>query len=512
MSFRFVDLFCGGGGSVTGAIDALRAADMDYEGRCFNHWDTAIKTIQTNHPEMIPDFDRACAPVQSILPDEIFSSDPMRLDVLWASPTCTHHSNARGGKPRSKQFRSQPEFLLPFLRLTNCRRMFVENVPEFMTWGPLAEKDIWFHGKRYRMGQADPRRKGLFFNLWLKEIKASGYRVDYCVLNAADYGAATSRKRLIVQAVRKSSGEKMVWPLPTHAAMPNLFGYSPWKTAADIIDWSIPGESVFNRKKPLCANTIKRIEAGIKKFWGEWAEPFLIVLNGTRDDQIPCTAIPLSKPLPTITNNGHLGLVRPIWIDMAHTANQNATADTVDNPLNTITCSHGTQAIVTPYITRYNGGENRNHDINAPLPVIDCGNRYGVVQPLVVPQQSAGTAKPMASPIPTIATSGAIGIARPFLTKLYGTADVVSIDEPFPTILTTHHFGLVQGRILVLPDGRQYKLDITYRMLTTRELSNATGFPADYEFSGTDTDAKRQIGNAVPPPLAKALYMAVLAA
>ena len=124
--FRFVDLFCGGGGSITGAINALRAAGESYEGRGFNHWETAIKTIQANHPEIVPDFKRACAPIESILPDEIFPVDPTRIDVLWASPSCTHHSVAAGGKPRSNQLRSQPEYLLPYLRLTRCRRMFVE--------------------------------------------------------------------------------------------------------------------------------------------------------------------------------------------------------------------------------------------------------------------------------------------------------------------------------------------------------------------------------------------------
>ncbi|MBR2148103.1 MAG: DNA cytosine methyltransferase, partial [Campylobacter sp.] len=126
-NFRFVDLFCGGGGSVTGAINALKSAGVNYEGRCYNHWDLAIKTIAKNHPEMVPDFERACADIALISgsPWSCFDNDPERLDILWASPSCTHHSNAAGGKPRSNQLRSQPEHLLPFLRLTKCRRMFV---------------------------------------------------------------------------------------------------------------------------------------------------------------------------------------------------------------------------------------------------------------------------------------------------------------------------------------------------------------------------------------------------
>ena len=515
--FRFVDLFCGGGGSITGEIAALKEAGITYEGRGYNHWQLAIETIRANHPECVPDFERACADIAEISgrPQSIFADDPMRLDLLWASPSCTHHSNAAGGTPRSEQLRSQPEHLLPFLRLTRCRRMFVENVKELLNWGPLLDEDTRYKGKLYRAGQADPRKAGKYFNGWIREIKNSGYDVDFAVLNAADYGAATSRERLIIQAVRRSSGEKIIWPEATHAREPGLFHYKPWRAAAEIIDWTIPGESIFDRKKPLCENTLRRIEAGIKKFWGAWAEPFLIVLRGTSRGQLDSTAIPLSAPLPTITGSG------------------------------------GHIVLVEPFLTRYNGGDDRNHTIGSPVPVIDTGNRYGIIspvimdashpgdhadaarcrgnadplgtitcrnnwsvaQPLLIPQQSAGTVKPCAgNPAPTIATSGAIGIVSPFLIAYYGNGFASSVKDPCQTITTKDRFGLVQGRILTLPDGRRYKLDITHRMLTVRELAAATGFPSEYIFCGGDTAAKKMIGNAVCPDLAKALILATLAA
>lgn len=443
--FRFVDLFCGGGGSITGAINALRVAGEGYEGRGFNHWKTAIQTIQANHPEIVPDFNRACAPIESILPDEIFPVDPTRIDVLWASPSCTHHSVAAGGKPRSNQLRSQPEYLLPYLRLTRCRRMFVENVKELRDWGPILDKDTTHKGRLYKAGTADPRKKGIFFNLWYREIKASGYNVEMEVLNAADYGAATSRERLIVQAVRKSSGSRIVWPEPTHTREPGLLSgsYRPWRSAAEIIDWSIPGESIFDRKKPLCTNTLRRIEAGIRKYWGAWAEPFLIVLRGTSEHAINSTAIPLSAPLPTLTAGGeHVALIRPLFI----------------------------------------------------------------------PQHGGGTVKPVINPLSTVATTGSIGIVEPFIVEYYGQGGAVPLDIPLHTVTTKDRFGVVEGRVLTLSDGRSFKLDITHRMLTARELAAATSFPENYVFCGGDTAAKKQIGNAVPPVLAEALYRAVLAA
>ena len=515
--FRFVDLFCGGGGSITGAINALRSAGVRYEGRGFNHWDLAIQTIQANHPEIVPDLGRACAPVESILPDEIFDTDPERIDVLWASPSCTQHSVASGGrKPKSNQLRCQPEYLLPYLRLTRCRRVFVENVTELRKWGPVLDEDLVWHGKLYKAGQPDPRKKGLFFNLWYREIKASGYDVDMQVLNAADYGAATSRKRLIIQAVRKSSGEKIVWPEPTHTQEPSvLFPDLPvWRPASEIIDWSIPGQSIFDRKEPLCDNTLRRIEAGIRKYWGAWAEPFLIVLRGTKDEQLANTAITISHPLPTISTTGtHVALIRPIWLDQSHTR-CGGVSGMIDEPLNTITCSHGTHSVVMPFLARYNGGGDKYNipSLDRPLMTITShSEHYALIQSLFIPQQSCGTVKPGC--LPTIATAGAIGMVNPLIVKYFGNETTAkTLDMPLDTITTKDRFGLVQGRILTLPDGQQFKLDITHRMLTMRELADATSFPHDYQFCGGDTAAKKQIGNAVPPALAEALYRAVLAA
>jgi len=513
--FRFVDLFCGGGGSITGEVNALKKAGIRYDGRGFNHWDLAIQTIRANHPEIVPNYERACADVAEISgrPWSVFDEDPERLDLLWASPSCTHHSNAAGGKPKSEQLRSQPEHLLPFLRLTRCRRMFVENVPELLKWGPILDKDTVYKGKVYKAGQADPRKRGVLFRDWIRSVRCSGYEVDWQLLNAADYGAATSRTRLIIQAVRKSSGEKIIWPEPTHAKDPGLFGYKPWRSAAEIIDWSIPGRSIFDRPDPLCPNTMRRIAAGIRKYWGAWAEPFLIVMRGTSESQIPSTAVPLSAPLPTITaGGGHIALVEPIFVDQSHPADTADPARCKVGPLGTVT-TRNNWSVCTPFLSRYNGGENRNHPTADPVPTIDCSNRYGIVSPLMIPQQSAGTVKPCAgNPAPTIATSGAIGVVTPLLMEYYGNGISVPVTEPVRTIPTKDRFALIEGRILTLPDGSRYKLDITHRMLTVRELAAATGFPPDYIFCGKDEDAKKMIGNAVCPDLAEALIRAVLAA
>lgn len=498
--FRFVDLFCGGGGSITGEIAALKEAGIAYDGRGFNHWDLAIRTIQANHPEIVPDFERACADICEVSgsPQSVFDDDPMRLDLLWASPSCTHHSNAAGGIPRSEQLRSQPWSVLPFLTLTKCRRMFVENVEELLSWGPVLDRDTTYKGRTYHAGQADPRLAGKLFHDWINAIRHSGYAVDWQLMNAADYGAATSRTRLIVQAVRKSSGEKIVWPEPTHVREPGMFGGKPWRSAAEIIDWSIPGKSIIDRDNPLCENTIRRIKRGIWKYWGKWAKPFIHALNHADCRmEVPLSAMPPFLTVIRGTGNSQI----------------NSSSRSLTDPLPTITTGGDHMALISPFLTRYNGGEERNHSIGDPVPVIDCSNRYGLISPLMIPQQSAGSVKPCAgNPLPTVATSGAIGVTMPFLMSYYSKGTVTETARPVPTITTKDRFGLVQGRILTLPDGQRFKLDITHRMLTARELAAATGFPDGYVFVGGDTAAKKMIGNAVCPDLAAALIRAILAA
>ena len=412
MAFRFVDLFCGAGGATCGLLQALQARGIDYQGFVVNHWDIAIATHERNHPEVAT----RCAAVEDITPDEVFDSNPKTIDLLWASPTCTHFSSALGGAPRSNQLRSQPEYILPWLRMTHVRRVFIENVPEFQQWGPLLESPLDYHGRHYKPGQPDPRQKGLFFRDWIRSAEVSGYKVEWRVLNAANFGAPTSRRRLIVQMARGT--EPIVWPRETHPE-------SQWIPASSVIDTSLPSESIFDRKRPLAASTMRKIRNGIQKYWGTWAPAFLAALDGeTRE-----------VPVPT------------------------------DTP--------------TPFLTRFNGGENRNHALTQPVPVIDTSNRYGLVAPCIV--------------------------------KYYGTGtNAVDLTKPLDTVTTHDRFGLVEGRILHIPTRGTYRLDILFRMLAPSELAAAMSFPKDYTFCGTQTEVKRQIGNAVCPRLAQALVAAIL--
>ena len=546
--YACADLFCGGGGTSTGMIEAFKKAGVDYSLIGINHWNIAIETNQLNHRG-----DYYCAPIEGIEPTNVVKDRV--LDILWASPECTNHSRAKGGMPRQDQSRCQPEILLPWIRKLLVKRLYVENVPDFLDWGPLRTKDIIHQGKLIKMGHPDPRFKGVFFRDWIDSIKKSGYKVEWRILNAADYGAPTCRERLIVQAVRIGTGEKIIWPEPTNTKNPDLYIKDRWVPARDIIDWSIKGESIFNRKRPLAANTIRRIENGIRKYWGKWAEPFLVLLRGTKPNQLECTVHSLDEPIPTISAGGiHAGIVQPLLCSLRGTADDQLerSSQSVENPVPTITANGTHIGLIRPFLTQYHGGdgsENRLSNVNDPLPVCDCSNRYGLVQgfvvdlahtkgdgifrtldeplntitcthgthgliePLFIPQQSSGTVKPVSNPLPTISAAGAISIVEPLIQAYYGNNDDCKpVSKTLDTITTKDRFGLLEGQLLKLPDGQMYKLDITFRMLQPHELAAAMSFPKDYKFVGTKTEQIRQIGNAVCPKLSEALISAAISA
>ena len=435
---NIVDLFSGAGGESTGIIQALNGEPHDLAA--VNHWDIAIETHKKNHPGAR----HFQADISHLNPHEVFDSRK-KIDFLWASPECTHHSVARGGRPRSEQSRASAFLVLKWLSEFYVRRVYIENVPEFVSWGPLGSD-----------GRPLKSKKGKTFNVFIDSLRALGYKVDWQILCAADYGDPTTRKRLYIQAVR--GHEKIRWPDPTHARIPGLFGESPWVPASNVIDWSIPGKSIFNRKKPLAEATMKRIEIGIQRYWGEWAEPFIVHLRGTG------TVKSVHNPIPTITSSGsHFGLVRPFMI-----------------------------------IPR---GQSHSRRIEDPCPTITAtgAGHVGLIEPFFMSidhQSSPNGVSSHKDPLPTVTSKNRFGIIEPFVIHYYGTNNSRRTDEPLGTVTSKERFGLVNGKS---------NLDITFRMLQPHELSAAQGFPRDYWFAGNKTDQVKQIGNAVPVGTARAL-------
>ncbi len=437
---QIVDMFCGGGGESTGLIQAANSAGYDVSLCAINHWERAIETHAANYPAA----EHICESVEHLDPTKVVPDG--KLDLLWASPECTHHSNARGGRPRSDQSRATAWEILKWLGELYVERVIIENVPEFTTWGALDEN-----------GRPIEREKGKTFRAFIQGLKSLGYSVDWKILCAADYGEATTRRRLFIQAAK---GKKRIkWPTFTNMENEdNVFALPKWRAAAEIIDWSIPCTPLSERARPLAPATIRRIEYGIKKYWGDHAGPFLAILRGTSK------TASLDKPLSTISTSG------------AH------------------------HSLIVPFLTRYNGGDKRVHSIGEPVPTLDTSNRYGVITPLLLGQQSGAKGRPIDKPCPTIATAGAIGLLAPFITEYYGNGKARSVDDPLPTVTTKDRF------LLTVPGV----VDIGFRMLQPKELAAATGFPEGYKFTGTKCEVVKQIGNAVPPGFARAMLGEIL--
>ena len=501
-TFNVVDMFCGAGGESTGIMQAALEQDMKVNLLAINHWEIAMETHAANHPRA----EHLCESVERIDPTRVVKGG--KLDLLWASPECTHHSVARGGRPRSDQSRASSWLILKWLQELYIERVIIENVPEFLSWGPLD-----------RNGKPIQNQKGKIFQAFIQSLQSLGYKVDWEILCAADYGAPTTRRRLFIQAVK--GRKKIMWPQITHIdGGNNLMGYQPWKSAREIIDWGIPGKSIFDRKKPLADATIRRIAAGIEKYWGDYAKPFLAVLYGSSDVRS------LDLPLPSVTTSGaHHGVVYPVPLLMGHESGQ--MPKPVDDPVQTVLAQgrfnlitpfmlgqqSGAISVCQPFITRFHGGddsERRNHSLDKPLPCLDTSNRYALVDPLIVEYYGNGGSKPVSEPLGTVTTKERFALLESFLLPnegYYRGNKARSIDEPLSTVTASRGFGGI-----VSPDVDGIKLDIHFRMLKPPELKRAQGFEDKYIIKGNTTEQVKQIGNAVPPPPAKALAMAAMSA
>ncbi|TPK59089.1 MULTISPECIES: DNA cytosine methyltransferase [unclassified Mesorhizobium] len=421
------DLLCGAGGSSTGAQRALSELGLDMELVCVNHWPTAIATHTLNHPEARHYVQDIATVRPHLLVPEGY------LDLLMASPTCTHHSVARGGKPTSDQQRSDPWHIITWLTELRVKRIIIENVWEFVGWGPVD----------HRTGKPIKSRKGEYFHAWIETLKRLGFDPEWRKLNAADYGDATTRQRFILMA--RSDGRRVSWPMPTHrrrdGAIADLFDTTkPWRPAREIIDWKIKGKSIFGRKKALAPKTLARIYAGAVKFG--WPEPFLVVLRNHMAGQS------VDGPLPTIAANGtHIGLAEPVIMN-GRRGNQAKPVST--EPIPTLDTKGGVWLAEPLVLSQHNSGAART--AGQPLPTITTGGagaekregcaRPMLVEPFVLSQASGGSPRAVSDPIPTAPTGGAHALISPY----YGSGSgetCNTVEDALPTITAKGRFGMV---------------------------------------------------------------------
>ena len=496
MNLEGVDLFAGAGGTSTGILEAVAALKCRMNLLAVNHWTTAVNTHSLNHP----DVRHLCESVENITPSKVVPG--RHLNILAGSPECTYHSNAAGGRPCNEQSRATAWHICRWASDLVVDNILIENVPEFKNWAPLLVRGITCRGKYYRKNRPDPRRKGETFKAFMNALFSLGFNPEMQILNAADYGDPTNRRRLIIMARR---GKKIVWPTPSHG----IGCAAPFRTAREIIDWDMKGKSIFDRKKPLSPNTIRRIAAGLKKFGGVNAAPFLVMLYGTNDVRS------LDRPLATVTSGGnHIGLAEPFITHLTHHGERKQ--HSINDPLPTVTGAHrGELALIEPFIvTMEHGGGIRSSD--RPLPTITTakGGAMAVVEPFLVKyhgnhegrEDGDNRVHTLDNPLATVDTSNRMGLCEPFVVKYYGTASANTLNAPLDTVTTKDRFLLVEpttGKTVA-------ELDILFRMLQPRELASAMSFPLNYQFTGTREDQVKQIGNAVPVKLARACAMQLL--
>lgn len=479
-----VDNFAGGGGASTGIEMAIgRSVDI-----AINHDPAAIAMHRANHPatkHYIED-------VWKVDPEEACAGRPVAL--AWFSPDCKHHSKAKGGKPVSSKIRGLAWVAVKWAKAVRPRVIMLENVEEFLDWGRLDENS-----------RPDPEHKGETFRRFVQQLEKLGYRVEWRLLKACDYGAPTIRRRLFL--IARCDGLSIVWPEATHAAPDTLEVQAglklPWVPVANVLDFELPCPSIFasaeeimeqygiRAQRPLAEATMRRIAKGVQKYVLDNPQPFIVHVA------------PEEK------------MIAPVGVRN----NQNGGGNDVQEPLQTITTG-GHHMLATPTLIQMGYGEVKGQkprvlDMEKPLgTVVAQGNKFGLAAAYVTQFNNHCDGQPADQPLHTMtAKSNHFGEVRAFLVKYYGNGDnAVPCSDPAPTITAKDRLGLVTVH------GQDYRIvDIGLRMLTPRELFNAQGFPADYiidvDADGNPYPKNEQIsrcGNAVCPPIPAALVRANL--
>ena len=426
-----VDSFAGGGGTSTG-IELATGRVVDV---AINHDPDAILMHKTNHPYT----EHYQASVWDVDPKEVCRG--RKVGLFWASPDCKHFSKAKGGKPVDKKIRGLAWIVLRWAGTVRPRVIILENVEEFQTWGPV------------RKGKPVKKLTGQTFRKWLDQLRNLGYAVEWRELVAADYGAPTTRKRFFL--IARCDGRPIVWPSPTHAPAdsPEVKAglRQPWRSAAEIIDWSLPTPSIFDTKesirekynltaqRPLRPNTMARVARGVDKFVIKTASPFLVVVNhsGEFRGQDP------GEPLQTVTAKHGYGVASPVLAPWTVTNTTNSTGHPVSEPVDTTrTGGGGGQMFLSSSLVQYHteqGERVRGQGLDAPLLTVDASNRYGLSAVCLEKYYGTATGQGAEEPLHTITAKDREGVVAASLSKFYGGVVGAEMSQPLPTVTSIDH-------------------------------------------------------------------------
>lgn len=423
-----VDNFAGGGGASTG-IELATGRVVDI---AVNHDPDAILMHKTNHPHTR----HFQASVWDVDPVEVCQGRPVGL--AWFSPDCKHFSKAKGGKPVDKNIRGLAWIVLRWAGTVRPRVIILENVEEFQTWGPV------------RKGKPVKKLVGQTFHKWLEQLKNLGYAVEWRELVAADYGAPTTRKRFFL--IARHDGRPIVWPKPTHAPADSPEVKSgkkkPWRSAAEIIDWSLPCPSIFDSRaeikekyglsaqRPLRPNTMRRVARGVDKFVIKSADPFLVIVNHAGDFR----GQEMSGPLQTVTAKHGYGVASPVMAPLTVTNTTNSVGAAAGAPVHTVTTA-GNQMLITPTLAAIGqtGGGDRGRSVMEPTHTQVSKAEECVACPTMIQyhteQSERVRGQNVKEPVMTIDASNRYGLAAAGLVKYYGSDQHgQNIGDPLHTV------------------------------------------------------------------------------
>lgn len=542
----YIDLFCGAGGTSTGVERAqLNGGKCARVIACVNHDANAIASHAANHPYALHYTEDIrtleLSPMVKHV-NECREQYPDAHVVLWASLECTNFSRAKGGQPRDADSRTLAEHLYRYIEAINPDYLQIENVEEFMCWGDL-DPD----------GKPISKHKGKCYMRWVKKVRSYGYDFDCRILNAADYGAYTSRKRYFGIFARK--GLPIVWPVPTHSK--DNDNLDKWRPVREVLDLDSDGSSIFVRKKPLCEKTLARIYAGLVKFVAGGKDAFLVKYNSF-NRQGNYNPPGIDEPCPTVATQNRLGLAKVQFLSKQFSGEPYDKNISIERPAGAITTKDH-HAFISAYY-----GNGFNHSLDDPAPTITTTDRLAMVSshfldmkygngtpasvdepaPAVTtnPKHNLISVKPwimnarfnnvgssVEDPAPTICTVGQISVAtahflmNPQFASAGGSVDkpcftlIARMDKMPPYLITTEEGIGIEVYDTDSPMTVKIKefmamyciVDIKMRMLNIGELKRIQGFPSDYVLIGTQAEQKKYIGNAVEVNMSRVLCEAL---
>lgn len=562
----YVDLFCGAGGTSTGVESA-----KGYNGSiarviaCVNHDENAIASHAANHPDALHftedirtlDLTKLIAHVQLMR-----LMYPNAKLVLWASLECTNFSKAKGGQSRDADSRTLAEHLFRYIEALNPDYIHIENVEEFMSWGELDEN-----------GKPVSKNNGKDYLRWVKDVCSYGYHMDFRILNSADFGAYTSRKRLFIQFAKYDLA--IAWPEPTHCkgGSTGMFAFEKWKPVKEVLDFSDEGVSIFNRPKPLVDASHERIYAGLVKFVAGGKDKWILKYNSVNGKSGKHNPPGVDEPCPVVACQGRLGIVQTKFLAKYFSGRPEGKVISINGPCGTIKTKDSHSLINCNFISGYYGNGNNLSSIDKPCPTVTTKDRHALVSPRFIVNQYSGGGQiaDIEKPCPTILNTPKQNIVtcrQWIMNTNFGNVGS-SIDSPAQTItanrkwhyLMNPQFNSAGGSVekpcftliarmdkmppylmqadtegecasFIRHEGNTliYEIysddtpimvkikefmasygivDIKMRMLKIPELKMIMGFPRDYKLIGTQAEQKKYIGNAVEVTMARVLCEAV---